>query len=122
MRYSREYIDALLCRVEIVEVVRSFMSLERRGRSMEHVGLCPRHSEKTPSFVVHVGQQFYHCFGCGIHGKVINFLMDYQGMTYQQAVMWLAKRYRFYPKEWARRRRQARTTQARIQMKEALRM
>jgi DNA primase len=72
--------------------------------------------------VVHANKQFYHCFGCGIHGDAIEFLTEYQEMAYQQAVMWLAKRYRFYPKEWARKRRRAKTTQAHVQMKEALRI
>ena len=106
MSYSREYVAALYARADIVEVVRAFMPLRTRGsHDQEHIACCPFHAEKTPSFVVHSRWQFYHCFACGAHGNVTRFLQEYQGMTYPKAVMWLAKRYRFYPKEWARQRR-----------------
>jgi DNA primase len=122
MSYSREYRDSLLSRADIVAVVGLFISLKKRGRSSEYVGLCPNHKEEMASFVVHATKQFYHCFGCGIHGNVIDFLMKYREMTYQQTVMWLARQYRFYPKEWARQKRRAKAEKARIEMKEVLRM
>lgn len=109
MTYPKGYIDDLCRKVDIVRVVRTFMPLRTRGEGNdEHVGLCPFIPEETPSFVVHSTKQIYHCFGCGRHGGVIMFLMKHQKMRYQEAVHWLAKRARFYPKQWrAWKKRQA---------------
>ncbi len=112
MTYPREYIVELLCRVDIVEVVKTFVPLRTRGsENQEHFGVCPFHRERTASFVVHRTKQFYHCFGCGAHGKAIKFLEVHSGLSFSKAVMYLAKRYRFYPKQWrAMRRQEARKT------------
>ena len=78
----------LLNRVDIVEVVGRFVQLRRGGAN--HLGLCPFHNEKTPSFTVSAAKQFYHCFGCGAHGNAIGFLMSYAGLGYVEAVKDLA--------------------------------
>ena len=77
-------------RVDIVDVIGEFVDLKRKGSS--HVGLCPFHTEKTPSFSVNREGQFYHCFGCGKGGDVIGFLMDITGMSFMEAMVQLAER------------------------------
>ncbi|HEU4922179.1 MAG TPA: DNA primase, partial [Burkholderiales bacterium] len=78
----------LLNRVDIVDVVQRYVQLRKAGAN--YVGLCPFHSEKTPSFSVSPAKQFYHCFGCGVHGNAIGFLMAYASMGYVDAVKDLA--------------------------------
>jgi len=78
----------LLNRVDIVDVVSRYVQLKKGGANF--LGLCPFHSEKTPSFTVSPNKQFYHCFGCGAHGNAIGFLMAYAGLGYVDAVRDLA--------------------------------
>jgi DNA primase len=78
----------LLNRVDIVDVVSRYVQLKKGGAN--YSGLCPFHSEKTPSFSVSPAKQFYHCFGCGVHGNAIGFLMAYASMGYVDAVKELA--------------------------------
>src|SRR5947209_7169038 len=78
----------LLNRVDIVEVVSRYVQLKKGGAN--YSGLCPFHNEKTPSFSVSPAKQFYHCFGCGVHGNAIGFLMAYGGMGYVDAIKELA--------------------------------
>jgi DNA primase len=78
----------LLNRVDIVDVVSRYVQLKKGGAN--HLGLCPFHGEKTPSFTVSSAKQFYHCFGCGAHGNAIGFLMAYAGLGYVDAVKDLA--------------------------------
>jgi DNA primase len=78
----------LLNRVDIVDVVSRYVQLRKAGAN--HVGLCPFHNEKTPSFSVSPAKQFYHCFGCGVHGNAIGFLMAYASLGYVDAVKELA--------------------------------
>src|SRR4051812_20220753 len=78
----------LLNRIDIVEVVSRSVQLKKAGAN--YSGLCPFHNEKTPSFSVSPSKQFYHCFGCGVHGNAIGFLMAYGGMGYIDAVKDLA--------------------------------
>jgi DNA primase len=78
----------LLNRVDIVDVVQRYVQLRKAGTN--YVGLCPFHNEKTPSFSVSPTKQFYHCFGCGVHGNAIGFLMAYASMGYVDAVKDLA--------------------------------
>nr|VFJ68449.1 MAG: DNA primase [Candidatus Kentron sp. FW] len=89
-RIPQSFIDGLLNRVDIVEVVGEYVPLRKRGH--EHVANCPFHDEKTPSFTVSSAKQFYHCFGCGAHGSAIGFLMDYVRMDFVDAVRALAER------------------------------
>jgi len=86
-----EFIDDLRHRADIVEIIREFVPLKKQGQNM--VGLCPFHAEKTPSFVVSPQKQIYHCFGCGKGGNVFTFIMEKNGMTFPEAVSFLAKRY-----------------------------
>ena len=78
----------LLNRVDIVDVVSRYVQLKKGGANFQ--GLCPFHSEKTPSFTVSPAKQFYHCFGCGAHGNAIGFLMAYAGMGYVDSIKELA--------------------------------
>ena len=84
----QEFIQELLGRTDIVEVVGRSVQLKKAGTN--HKGLCPFHSEKSPSFTVSSSKQFYHCFGCGAHGTAIGFLMDHLGLTFPDAVRELA--------------------------------
>jgi DNA primase len=79
----------LLNRVDIVDVISGRVPLRKSGANW--VGLCPFHGEKTPSFTVSQTKQFYHCFGCGVHGNAIGFLMEYSGLGYVEAVKELAE-------------------------------
>ena len=85
-----EYIEELTRRTDIVELVGSYVQLKRKGRL--YGGLCPFHSEKTPSFSVSPDKQIYHCFGCGKGGSVISFIMEIENLSYPDAVRFLAKR------------------------------
>jgi DNA primase len=78
----------LLARVDIVDVVGRYVQLKKAGANYQ--GLCPFHSEKSPSFTVSPSKQFYHCFGCGAHGNAIGFLMAHSGLGYVDAVKDLA--------------------------------
>ncbi|NIM27382.1 MAG: DNA primase [Gammaproteobacteria bacterium] len=86
----RQFIDELLSRVDIVDVVDEYVPLRKGGK--DHKACCPFHNEKTPSFTVSADKQFYHCFGCGAHGTAIGFLMDYAHMDFIEAVEDLASR------------------------------
>jgi DNA primase len=79
----------LLHRVDIVDVIERYVPLKKGGAN--YSACCPFHSEKTPSFTVSPAKQFYHCFGCGVHGNAISFLMEYQGLGYVEAVKDLAE-------------------------------
>src|SRR5947209_19189458 len=78
----------LLNRVDIVDVVSRYVQLKKGGAN--YLGLCPFHNEKTPSFSVSPAKQFYHCFGCGVHGNAIGFLMAYSALGYVDAIKELA--------------------------------
>ncbi len=84
------FIQELLNRVDIVDVIDAAVPLKKAGAN--HVACCPFHNEKSPSFTVSASKQFYHCFGCGAHGTAIGFLMEYQGLTFVEAIEDLAKR------------------------------
>ncbi|MGE0370465.1 MAG: DNA primase [Gammaproteobacteria bacterium] len=89
-RIPQDFIDGLTARVDIVEVIDSYVALRKAGR--EYVARCPFHEEKTPSFTVSPEKQFYHCFGCGAHGTVIGFMMEYCHLDFVDAVHELAQR------------------------------
>lgn len=86
----QRFIDDLLGRVDVVEVVGERVQLKKAGRNFS--GLCPFHQEKTPSFTVSADKQFYHCFGCGAHGNALRFLMEYDKLPFPEAVEQLAGR------------------------------
>jgi DNA primase len=85
----QSFIQDLLTRVDIVDVVGRFVQLKKGGAN--YMGLCPFHNEKSPSFTVSPTKQFYHCFGCGAHGTSIGFLMEYSGLGYVEAIKDLAQ-------------------------------
>jgi len=76
---------------DIVEVIGQYVELKKRGQN--HIGLCPFHSERSPSFTVNQSKQIYHCFGCGRGGDVFSFWMDYHNLTFPQSLKDLAERY-----------------------------
>lgn len=88
-RIPRDFIDQLLARVDIVDVIGERVPLKKAGR--EYMACCPFHNEKTPSFTVSPSKQFYHCFGCGVHGSAISFLMEYEHLEYVEAIEALAR-------------------------------
>ena len=80
----REFIDEVLAYTDIVELIDSRVPLKRSGNN--HMACCPFHGEKTPSFSVNQTKQFYHCFGCGVSGDAIKFLMDYEHQSFVEAI------------------------------------
>ena len=90
MPFPQNFLDELLARSDIVDIVGSYVSLTPKGGS--YWGCCPFHNEKTPSFHVLPDKQFYHCFGCKKGGGVVNFVMEMEGLTYPDAIRFLAKR------------------------------
>ena len=90
MRFSEAFLDELAARNDIVDVVSSYVELKRKGTN--YFGLCPFHSEKTPSFSVAPDKQMYHCFGCKKGGGVFNFIMEIENLTFPEAVEFLARR------------------------------
>ena len=89
-RIPQSFIDELIARADIVEIVGLRVPLKKAGR--EYKACCPFHDEKTPSFWVSPDKQFYHCFGCGAHGTALGFLMAYDRLTFPEAVEELAER------------------------------
>lgn len=89
MSIPNAFIQDLIARADVVDVVGKHVQLKKGGANF--MGLCPFHSEKSPSFSVSPTKQFYHCFGCGKNGNVISFLMDYLGMNFVEAVEDLAQ-------------------------------
>ena len=76
----RDFIDSILEQTDIVSLIDSRISLKKRGR--DYLACCPFHNEKTPSFNVSPQKQFYHCFGCGVNGNAITFLMEYEHLEF----------------------------------------
>jgi DNA primase len=87
-----DFVEQLKSSVDIVNVVGEYVRL-RKASSYRYAGLCPFHSEKTPSFSVHAAKQFYHCFGCHASGDVLKFVMQIEGVSFYEALKTLAERY-----------------------------
>ncbi len=83
------FVQDVLARIDIVDVVGKYVQLRKGGANL--LGLCPFHNEKSPSFTVSPQKQFYHCFGCGVHGNAIRFLMDHTGSNFPETVKTLAE-------------------------------
>ena len=83
-----QFIDELLARVDIVDIIDTRVPLKKAGKNLH--ACCPFHNEKTPSFTVSQEKQFYHCFGCGAHGTAIGFLMEYDQLSFPEAIQELA--------------------------------
>jgi DNA primase len=90
MFYSDELVEEIRSRNDIVSVIGSYIRLQKKGSN--HMGLCPFHNEKTPSFSVSASKQMYHCFGCGVGGNVFTFIMEYENYTFLEALRYLAER------------------------------
>ncbi|MDB5731306.1 MAG: primase [Variovorax sp.] len=91
MTIPQSFIQELIARADVVEIVGRHVPLKKNGANF--MGLCPFHSENSPSFSVSPTKQFYHCFGCGKHGNAIGFLMEHAGMGFVEAVQDLAQQY-----------------------------
>ena len=89
-RIPQPFIDEVVARSDIVDIIGARVPLKKSGR--EYKACCPFHSEKSPSFWVSPEKQFYHCFGCGAHGTVVGFLMQYEKLGFLDAVADLAER------------------------------
>lgn len=89
MSIPQSFLQDLLARTDVVEVVGRYVQLKKGGAN--YMGLCPFHGEKSPSFSVSPAKQFYHCFGCGANGNAISFLMEHAGMGFVEAVKELAQ-------------------------------
>ena len=89
-RIPERFIDELLTRIDIVDVIQERVTLKKAGRDWS--ARCPFHDERSPSFTVSPAKQFYHCFGCGAHGSAIRFLMDYDRLEFPDAIEELAAR------------------------------
>ena len=107
----QSFIQELLNRLDIVDVVERYVPLKKGGAN--YVACCPFHNEKTPSFSVSPSKQFYHCFGCGAHGSAISFVMEHQGLSFPEAVEELAKTIGLpVPQEITQREQETRAAQA----------
>jgi len=87
-RIPQHFIDQLLNRIDIVDLIDGYVPLKKAGANYK--ANCPFHGEKTPSFTVSPTKQFYHCFGCGVNGTAISFLMEYDHMEFREAIEKLA--------------------------------
>ncbi len=87
-----DFVEQLKSSVDIVKTIGEYVRLKRVGSSSRYMGLCPFHSEKTPSFSVHTGHQFYKCFGCGAGGDVLKFVMEIERISFFEALKLLAER------------------------------
>ncbi len=91
MIIPQETIQQIVSRIDIIEIINSFVKLRKRGTN--YIGLCPFHNEKTPSFTVSPSKEIYKCFGCGRSGNAITFLMEHEKYSYVEALKWLAAKY-----------------------------
>ncbi|MBQ4875239.1 MAG: DNA primase [Rickettsiaceae bacterium H1] len=85
-----DYVNQIKERIQLSEIVRERVKLERKGRNF--LGFCPFHNEKTPSFTVNDDKRFYHCFGCGAHGDIFDFVMKFEGLTFTEVTSNLAEK------------------------------
>ena len=90
-KIDRETVQRILDTADIVDVVSDFVSLKRRGAN--YIGLCPFHNERTPSFSVSKSKGICKCFSCGKGGSPVNFIMEIEQLSYQEALRYLAKKY-----------------------------
>src|SRR5688572_16885083 len=88
MKFPKFFPDQLKEQIAASEVIGKKVALKKRGK--EYLGLCPFHAEHTPSFSVNDQKGFYHCFGCGVHGDIITFTIEKEGLSFPEAVLRLA--------------------------------
>ncbi|HQR51499.1 MAG TPA: DNA primase, partial [Methylophilaceae bacterium] len=120
MAIPESFIQDLLNRVDIVDVIDGSVPLKKAGAN--YAACCPFHNEKTPSFTVSPTKQFYHCFGCGAHGTALGFLMEYQGLGFVEAVQELAKRVGMVVPQETRSVQDIAAKKAAVGMQEALQL
>lgn len=89
MYYEEDFVEEVRRRSDVVDIISSYVNLKRTGSN--YVGLCPFHNEKTASFSVSPSKQMYYCFGCGAGGNVFTFLMEYENLTFVEALERLAE-------------------------------
>ena len=89
MYYSEDIIEEVRQSNDIVEVISSYVRLQKKGSN--YMGLCPFHNEKSPSFSVSGSKQMYHCFGCGVGGNIFTFIMNVKSCTFYEALEFLKK-------------------------------
>ena len=89
MYYEEDFVEEVRQRCDVVDIISSYVNLKRTGSN--YVGLCPFHNEKTASFSVSPSKQMYYCFGCGAGGNVFTFLMEYENLTFVEALERLAE-------------------------------
>ncbi|CAN5225161.1 DNA primase [soil metagenome] len=94
---TQNTIQEILSRIDIVEIIGSFIKLKKRGSN--YLGLCPFHNEKSPSFTVSPSKEIYKCFGCGKSGNSISFLMEHEKYSYIESLRWLAAKYNVHVEE-----------------------
>src|SRR5689334_18104519 len=87
-----DFVDQLKSSIDIVKVIGEYVRLRRIGATGRYTGLCPFHQVRPPSFSVHQGRQFYKCFGCGVGGDALKFVMEIEGLTFPEALKLLAER------------------------------
>lgn len=87
---NERIIEEIKSRIDIVELISDYVPLKKSGQNYK--GLCPFHSEKTPSFIVSPLKQIFHCFGCGEGGDIVSFIIKYNNITFREAIEYLAKR------------------------------
>ena len=87
-----DFAEQVKSSVDIVKVIGEYVRLKKAGGSPRYTGLCPFHSEKTPSFSVHAGHQFYKCFGCGVSGDLFKFVMEIERISFFEALKLVAER------------------------------
>lgn len=92
MYIGEDKLEQIKDSIDIVDLIGSYVPLTKRGKN--YLGLCPFHKEKTPSFTVNPDGKFFKCFGCGAGGDAFTFLELYEGMDFNQAVKFLAEKYR----------------------------
>lgn len=90
MFYSEDLVEEIRLKNDIVDVISGYIKLQKKGSN--YMGLCPFHSEKSPSFSVSQSKQMYHCFGCGVGGNTFTFIMEYENYTFVEALQFLADR------------------------------
>lgn len=88
-----DFVEQLKSSIDIVKVIGEYVRLERKGATGRYSGLCPFHQEKTPSFSVNQQRQFYKCFGCGVSGDMLKFVMEHDGLTFPETLRFLSDRY-----------------------------
>ena len=91
MKFNNNFAEQVKAAVDIVRVISEYVRLRKAGAN--YVGLCPFHSENTPSFHVHQAQQFYHCFGCNAGGDVFKFIQSVERITFPESLKFLAEKY-----------------------------